>query len=110
MEPSRSWFDAVTAPSPSPAVPRATFRCRHGATIRPIAGEDLALLGGGTLRRTRRRVVRLAKAWSKWKTGELANALFEYLEMFHNCRRRHGALGMLTPIEYEMLHESQSVA
>jgi putative transposase len=41
----------------------------------------------------------------RWKTRlELANALFEYLEIFHNRRRRHSALGMLTPIEYERLH------
>jgi transposase InsO family protein len=41
----------------------------------------------------------------RWKTRiELANALFEYLEMFHNRRRRHSALGMLTPIEYEKLY------
>lgn len=40
-----------------------------------------------------------------WRTRiELANALFEYIEMFHNRRRRHSALGMLTPIEYEKLH------
>ncbi len=32
---------------------------------------------------------------------ELANAIFEYLEIFHNRQRRHSALGMLTPIEYE---------
>jgi len=47
----------------------------------------------------------------KWKTRiELANALFEYLEMFHNRRRRPSALGMLTPIEYETLHHTQPVA
>ncbi|XVS67810.1 IS3 family transposase [Actinosynnema sp. CA-299493] len=41
----------------------------------------------------------------RWRTRlELANALFEYLEMFHNHRRRHTALGMLTPIEYELRH------
>jgi len=41
----------------------------------------------------------------RWRTRiELANALFEYLEIFHNRRRRHSALGMLTPIEYEKLH------
>jgi transposase InsO family protein len=40
----------------------------------------------------------------RWKTRiELANALFEYLEIFHNRRRRHSSLGMLTPIEYEKL-------
>lgn len=47
----------------------------------------------------------------RWRTRiELANALFEYLEIFHNRRRRHSALGMLTPIEYEMLHQDQPVA
>jgi len=46
----------------------------------------------------------------RWRTRiELANALFEYLEIFHNRRRRHSAVGMLTPIEYEMLHRAQPV-
>jgi transposase InsO family protein len=41
----------------------------------------------------------------RWKTRvELANAIFEYLEIFHNRRRRHSALGWRTPIEYEKLH------
>jgi putative transposase len=39
----------------------------------------------------------------RWRTRiELANALFEYLEIFHNRRRRHSSLGMPTPIEYEL--------
>ncbi|MDT7649660.1 MAG: hypothetical protein QOI36_1066 [Pseudonocardiales bacterium] len=47
----------------------------------------------------------------RWKTRiELANALFEYLEIFHNRQRRHTALGMLTPTEYEMLHTIDPVA
>ncbi len=37
---------------------------------------------------------------------ELANAIFEYLEIFHNRCRRHSALGMRTPIEYEMMQPS----
>jgi putative transposase len=38
----------------------------------------------------------------RWKTRiELANAIFEYLEVFHNRQRRHSSLGMLTPIEFE---------
>jgi transposase InsO family protein len=38
----------------------------------------------------------------RWSTRvELANALFEYLEIFHNRQRRHSSLGMLTPIEFE---------
>ena len=37
-----------------------------------------------------------------WRTRiELANAIFDYLEIFHNRQRRHSALGMLTPIEFE---------
>ena len=37
-----------------------------------------------------------------WSTRlELATALFEYLEIFHNRQRRHSSLGMLTPIEFE---------
>ena len=37
----------------------------------------------------------------RWKTRiELATALHDYLQ-FHNTRRRHSALGMLTPSEVE---------
>jgi transposase InsO family protein len=37
-----------------------------------------------------------------WKTRiELASAIHDYIELFHNGRRRHSALGMLTPSEYE---------
>lgn len=40
----------------------------------------------------------------RWNTRvELANAIFEYLEIFHNRKRRHSALGMRTPVEYEMM-------
>jgi putative transposase len=38
----------------------------------------------------------------RWNTRiELANAMFEYLEIWHNQRRRHSALGWLSPIEFE---------
>jgi putative transposase len=41
----------------------------------------------------------------KWNTRvELANAILEYLEIFHNLQRRHSALGWRTPVEFEMLH------
>ncbi|GLW05896.1 transposase [Microtetraspora sp. NBRC 13810] len=47
----------------------------------------------------------------RWRTRiELANAIFEYLEIFHNRQRRHSALGMLTPIEYEILHANTQLA
>ncbi|MET7770908.1 IS3 family transposase [Nocardia sp. NPDC005366] len=48
-------------------------------------------------------------SYSTGKDGkriELANAIFEYLEIFHNRRRRHSALGMRSPIEYEMMQSS----
>jgi transposase InsO family protein len=38
----------------------------------------------------------------RWKTRvELANVIFGYLEVFHNRARRHSALGMLTPVQFE---------
>jgi len=46
-----------------------------------------------------------------WNTRlELATALFEYLEIFHNRQRRHSALGMLTPIEFEIRHGSSATS
>ena len=45
----------------------------------------------------------------RWRTRlELPNAIFEYLEIFHNRQRRHSSLGMLTPIEYEIRHATTS--
>ena len=42
----------------------------------------------------------------KWKTRvELANAIFEYIEIFHNRRRRHSALGYRSPNEYEKMNK-----
>jgi transposase InsO family protein len=38
----------------------------------------------------------------RWNTRiELANAMFECLEIWHNRRRRHSALGWLSPEELE---------
>lgn len=45
----------------------------------------------------------------RWTTRiELANAIFEYIESFHNNRRRHSSLNMLTPSEFEELHQKKS--
>ena len=42
----------------------------------------------------------------RWKTRiELANAIFDYLEIFHNRQPRHFAVGIRTPIEFELLHQ-----
>ena len=46
-----------------------------------------------------------------WNTRlELATALFQYLEIFHNRQRRHSALGMLTPIEFETRHTAAAAS
>jgi hypothetical protein len=38
----------------------------------------------------------------KWKTRiELASAIHDYIELWHNTRRRHSALEMRTPSEVE---------
>jgi putative transposase len=47
----------------------------------------------------------------RWRTRvELANAIFEYLEIFHNRQRRHSALGMLSPVEFENRHQPTTAA
>jgi putative transposase len=47
----------------------------------------------------------------RWRTRvELATAMFEYIEVFHNRQRRHSALGMLTPVEFEARHEPTTAA
>jgi putative transposase len=48
---------------------------------------------------------------NRWRTRvELANAIFEYLEIFHNRQRRHSALDMLTPVEFEAVYQPTTAA
>lgn len=45
----------------------------------------------------------------RWRTRlELANAIFEYIEGFHNRQRRHSALGWNSPLEFENNHRLAS--
>lgn len=47
----------------------------------------------------------------RWKTRvELASAIHDYIEIWHNTRRRHSALNMLTPLEYENQHQQRQLA
>jgi transposase InsO family protein len=47
----------------------------------------------------------------RWKTRvELANAIFEYLEIWHNRQRRHSALAMMTPVEFEARQQETTAA
>lgn len=39
----------------------------------------------------------------RWRTRiELANAIFDYIEIFHNRKRRHSGLGYLSPADFEL--------
>jgi putative transposase len=45
-----------------------------------------------------------------WTTrGELAQAIFDYVEAFYNPIRRHSSLGMLSPNDYEHRHDASVV-
>jgi putative transposase len=45
----------------------------------------------------------------RWTTRlELANAIFEYIEGFHNRTRRHSALGFKSPNEFEKHHRLEA--
>jgi putative transposase len=46
----------------------------------------------------------------RWRTRvELANAMFDYIEIFHNRQRRHSQLSYRTPIEHELAFTTPSV-
>nr|WP_191910496.1 integrase core domain-containing protein [Microbispora cellulosiformans] len=47
----------------------------------------------------------------RWNTRiELANAIFEHLEIFHNRQRHHSALSMRTPVAYGTLYANTQLA
>jgi len=47
----------------------------------------------------------------RWKTRvELATAIFDYLEIWHNRQRRHSSLGMMSPVEFEARHQPKPAA
>jgi len=46
-----------------------------------------------------------------WHTRtELASAIFEWIEGWYNPKRRHSALGMLSPHQFEQLHKQAAPA
>ena len=47
----------------------------------------------------------------KWDTkADLGSAIFEWIEAFYNPRRRHSALGYLSPAQFEHLHTTTLTA
>jgi transposase InsO family protein len=41
-----------------------------------------------------------------WSTrAEARSAIFEYLEIFYNRRRRHSSIGYVSPEEFELMYE-----
>jgi putative transposase len=48
---------------------------------------------------------------SQWKTrGEATHAIFEFIEVFYNRRRRHSHLSYDSPAEFEMKFDARQVA
>lgn len=46
----------------------------------------------------------------KWRTRlDVANAIFDYIEIFYNRQRRHSQIDDVSPIEYELRFENPSV-
>ena len=46
----------------------------------------------------------------RWKTRiELANAMFDYIEIFYNRQRRHSELHYRTPIEFEITFDDHTI-
>jgi hypothetical protein len=41
---------------------------------------------------------------------EIANAIFECIEVFYNLQRRHSALSYATPHEYDLAHTPQPIS
>lgn len=47
----------------------------------------------------------------RWKTRlELSNAIFDFIEVFYNRRRRHSRIGYVSPIEFEHALPTQQTA
>lgn len=41
--------------------------------------------------------------WKRWRTRlEFTNAIFDYIEVFYNRRRRHSSINYVSPIEFEV--------
>ena len=99
---------AATQPySPTPTSPqRPTTRPRHSPYSDQTRGASPRRSRRGRTRHRRSdpHASRVAQP-RRWRTRlELSDAIFEYLEIFHNRQRRHSSLGMLTPVDSVLRH------
>ena len=86
--------DRSSGPGPSPTGPRTPGWCPRWAA------SGTASTTPGSRRSGRMQVELLDR--QRWRTRiELANTIFEHLEIRHNRRRRHSALGWVSPMEFE---------
>ena len=47
----------------------------------------------------------------KWRTRlDLANAIFDYIEIFYNRQRHHSQLNYLSPVEHELRFEPTHIS
>jgi putative transposase len=47
----------------------------------------------------------------KWRTRlDLANAVFDYIEIFYNRQRRHSQLEYLSPVEHKFRYTQTSIS
>ena len=43
----------------------------------------------------------------RWRTRvDLANAIFDYIEIFYNRQRRHSGISYVSPVEHELRYEA----
>jgi putative transposase len=54
--------------------------------------------------------IELVYACAFMSREEARQALFEYLEVFYNRRRRHSSLGYLSPVEYERADSNRKMS
>jgi putative transposase len=43
------------------------------------------------------------KIYERFEDGK--NDIFNYIEMFYNCKHRHASLGYVSPVVYEKMYE-----
>ena len=93
-----------SAPGRSPVAPSTPDYCRRWARSVIVSTMRSSNRSGAECRSSCSTASAGARGWN-WP-----NAIFEYLEIFHNRQRRHSSLSMLTPVEFEARHQPTTAA